>query len=136
HWPAKVKAGKSDHISAFWDFMPTFSEIIGAAQVGGDGISFLPILLGSPNSQQKHNYLYWEFHEQNGKQAVRKGRWKAVKLNADSEEPVMELYDLENDPSEENNLAPAYPDSVNMLRSLMERAHSPNPAFPFPSRKN
>jgi arylsulfatase A len=136
HWPAKITAGKTDHVSAFWDFMPTFSELIGAAQVEGDGISFLPTLLGSPNLQRKHNYLYWEFHEQNGKQAVHKGKWKAIKLNANSEEPVLELYDLENDPSEENNLATTYPDSVAMLRSLMERSHSPNQAFPFAAEKN
>jgi arylsulfatase A len=136
HWPARVKAGKTDHVSAFWDFMPTLSEIIGAAPVDGDGISFLPTLLGSPNIQQVHNYLYWEFHEQNGKQAVRKGKWKAVKLNANSEEPVLELYDLENDPSEENNLATTYPDSVALLKSLMERSHSPNLVFPFSSEKN
>ncbi|HMG89091.1 MAG TPA: arylsulfatase [Chryseolinea sp.] len=136
HWPAKVKAGKTDHVSAFWDFMPTFSELIGATPVVSDGISFAPTLLGFPDVQQKHKYLYWEFHEQNGKQAVRKGKWKAVKVNADSEEPVIELYDLENDPSEENNLATVFPDSVVMLRSLMEKSHLPNPAFPFSSEKN
>jgi arylsulfatase A len=136
HWPAKVKAGKTDHVSAFWDFIPTFSEIIGTSQIGGDGISFLPTLLDSGSIQQRHDYLYWEFHEQNGKQAVRKGKWKAVKLNADSADPLIELYDLENDPSEENNLATIYPDSVAMLRSLMERSHSPNKAFLFALEKN
>ena len=136
HWPSKVKAGKTDHTSAFWDFMPTFSELINATPVITDGISFAPTLLGLPNLQQKHSYLYWEFHEQNGKQAIRKGKWKAVKLNADSQDPVLELYDLENDPSEENNLATTYPDSVAMLRSLMERSHSQNRAFPFASEKN
>jgi len=136
HWAAKVKPGKTDHISAFWDFMPTFSELIDAPGAHGDGISFAPTLLGSANRQQQHNYLYWEFHEQNGKQAVRKGKWKIVKLNADSEEPVIELYDLEKDPSEEHDLANTFPDSVIMLRTLMERSHSPNLAFPFLSEKN
>ena len=135
HWAAKVKPGKTDHVSAFWDFMPTFSELINATPVNGDGISFAPTLLGSSSLQQKHNYLYWEFHELGGKQAVRKGKWKFLKLNADSEEPVTELYDLENDPSEEKNLAATYPDSVIMLRSLMEKAHRRNPAFPFSSEK-
>jgi arylsulfatase A len=136
HWPAKVKPGKSDHISAFWDFMPTFSELINAAPVNSDGISFAPTLLGSHEPQRKHNYLYWEFHEQNGKQAVRKGNWKAVRLNANAEGSSIELYDLENDPGEEHDLATKFPDSVLVMRSLMERAHSPNQAFPFFSENN
>nr|MCU0409263.1 arylsulfatase [Bacteroidales bacterium] len=66
-WPAQVKPGKkSDHISAFWDIMPTLAEITGAEiPVAIDGISFLPALKG--RKQDKHEYLYWEFHEQGGK---------------------------------------------------------------------
>jgi arylsulfatase A-like enzyme len=136
HWPAKVTPGKTEHVSAFWDHMPTFSELINAGPVACDGISFAPTLLGFRDQQQKHPYLYWEFHELGGKQAVRKGRWKVVRLNVDQEMPALELYDLENDPSEEHNLAGSYPDSLNELRSLMKKAHSDNTAFPFLGEKN
>ena len=48
----------------------------------------------------------------------------------------MELYDFENDPAEQRNLAVSYPDSLLELRSLMDKAHSANPAFPFSHEKN
>ena len=136
HWPAKVKPGKTDHVSAFWDFVPTFSQLTNAAPLTTDGISFAPTLLGLEAQQQQHPYLYWEFHEQGGKQAVREGRWKAVLLNAEQETPILELYDLKNDPSEQHNLAASYPDSLIVLRSLMDSAHSANAAFPFSHEKN
>jgi arylsulfatase A-like enzyme len=114
--------------------MPTFAQLVNETTKSTDGISFLPTLLGQPG-QQKHDYLYWEFHEQGGKQAVLKGNWKAVLLNK-YDEPKVELYDLTKDPSEENNLAGAFPDSLTSLITLMERSHSPNSAFPFSSKKN
>src|SRR5690606_39676492 len=62
-----------------WDVMPTLAEVANAPlESPVDGISFLPELLGQ--EQKKHDHLYWEFHEQGGKQAVRKGNWKAVLL--------------------------------------------------------
>jgi len=80
-WPGKIQAGsKTDHISAFWDFLPTACELAGVEiPVITDGISYLPALEGRP--QPEHDYLYWEFHELGKKQAVRKGNWKAVRLN-------------------------------------------------------
>ena len=105
-WPGKIKAGSvSDHISAFWDIMPTFAEITGAEMSGEiDGISFLPALLGK-KAQKQHEYLYWEFHEQGGKIAVRMGNWKAVKLNINKiPQGATELYDLSNDIGETNNV--------------------------------
>ena len=136
HWPGKVKPGKTDHVSAFWDFMPTFCQLIKASPPVTDGISFAPTLLGLQAQQQKHPYLYWEFHELGGKQAVRKGRWKGILLNVEEESATGELYDLENDPAEQHNLAASYPDSLQELRSLMNKAHKANAAFPFPHEKN
>lgn len=131
-WPGKVKEGsKSDHISAFWDILPTFAEITGAeVKAEVDGISFLPELLGK--KQKQHEYLYWEFHEQGGKTAIRMGNWKAVTLNIDKpDKTVTELYDLSKDMSETNNVAEANPEIVKQLEGLMKQAHKPSEVFPF-----
>ncbi len=95
-WPGKIKAGTtSDHVSAFWDVMPTLAEVAGMKSPENiDGISFLPTLLGK-KKQAKHEYLYWEFHEQGGKVAVRMENWKAVKRDIDKNpQGTTEIYDL------------------------------------------
>jgi arylsulfatase A-like enzyme len=131
-WPGKVKAGsESDHISAFWDILPTFAEITGAKNPESiDGISFLPSLLGK--KQKQHEYLYWEFHEQGGKIAVRMGNWKAVKLNIDkTPQGVTELYNLSTDIGESNNLASSEPETVKQMEEIMKKAHTPSKDFPY-----
>lgn len=131
-WPGKVMQGsKSDHVSAFWDILPTFAEIAGAEIPKDiDGISFLPALLGK--NQKQHEYLYWEFHEQGGKVAVRMGNWKAAKLNIDkTPQGETELYDLSKDIGETNNLAKSNPEIVKKMEDLMKQAHKPSKAFPF-----
>jgi arylsulfatase A len=132
-WPEKIKAGsQSDHVSAFWDIFPTFSEIAGIETPENlDGISFLPELLGK-SGQKEHEYLYWEFHERGGRQAVRKGKWKAVK-NDVLEKPnaPLELYDLDNDIGEENDLAKAYPEIVAEMELILKEARTPSDVFKF-----
>jgi arylsulfatase A-like enzyme len=131
-WPGKVKPGSvSEHISAFWDIMPTIAEIAGlTVPEKVDGISFLPELLGK--KQKQHEYLYWEFHEQGGKIAVRLGNWKAVKLNADKmPQGGIELYDLSTDEGESNNLAAIHPDIVTKMEEVIKEAHVASDVFPF-----
>jgi arylsulfatase A-like enzyme len=131
-WPGKVREGsKSDHISAFWDIMPTFAEITGAKIPETiDGISFLPALLGK--KQKQHDYLYWEFHEQGGKMAVRTGNWKAVKLNIDkTPQNPTELYNLLTDVGETNDVALSNPEIVNKMEMIMKQAHTKSDVFPF-----
>jgi len=131
-WPGKVKAGSSsDHISAFWDIMPTFAEISGAETPEDiDGISFLPALLGK--EQKQHEFLYWEFHEQGGKMAVRMGNWKAVKLNIDRiPQGETELYDISTDIGENNNIASSNPEIVKKMEEIMKQEHIPSIDFPF-----
>jgi len=135
-WTNTIAPGSTtDHISAFWDILPTCADLAAAPVPEDiDGISFLPLLKGE--EQEKHDYLYWEFHEQGGKQAVREGKWKLVKLDVfDPSKTRFELYDLETDLSEENNIADQHPDVVASLREIMEKAHEPNAVFPFEGRK-
>jgi arylsulfatase A-like enzyme len=132
-WPGKIKAGSvSDHISAFWDFMPTLAEITGAdLPEDTDGISFLPTLL-EKRKQKEHEYLYWEFHEQGGKIAVRVDNWKAVKRNVDkTPQGTTELYDLSRDISETSNVASSHPEIVIKMEGIMKQAHTPSEIFPF-----
>jgi len=132
-WPGKVQAGSiSDYAGAFWDFLPTFAELAKAPQPKGiDGISIVPALLGQKNAPV-HPWLYWEFHEQGGKQAVRLGKWKGVKLNVTSQpNGPIELYDLQTDVGEKNNVADKHPDVVQSIRKIMEQQHRESPDFPL-----
>lgn len=131
-WPAKVKPGsKSDHVSAFWDFLSTVCDLLNIAQPDSiDGISYLPTLLGE--SQPEHEYLYWEFHEQGGKQAVRLENWKGIRLNMD-ENPLapIALFNLENDLTEQNDVAAEHPDIVEKIREIMNKEHTRSEVFSF-----
>ncbi|MFC1500033.1 arylsulfatase [Candidatus Zixiibacteriota bacterium] len=132
-WPGTIAAGTlSDHPSAFWDFLPTACDIAGIdPPTDGDGISYLPELLGG-REQPEHAYLYWEFHEQGRKQAVRMGRWKGVRLHvrSDPDGPI-ELYDLTVDIAEEHDVSGAHPEIVTRMRLIMAEAHEPSELFPL-----
>ncbi len=131
-WPGKVRAGTvNDCISAFWDILPTFADLAGSDTPAGiDGISLLPSLLGG--KQREHDYLYWEFHEQGGKTAIRMGKWKAVRLNVDDEKKsVTELYDLSLDPGEKINIYEANREIAVKLEKLMISEHKKSDEFPF-----
>jgi arylsulfatase A-like enzyme len=127
-WPKTVQAGTtSDVHSGFQDWLPTFAELSGTVQLSAlDGVSLVPTLTGKLERQKQHPFLYWEFQEQGGKQAVLKGQWKAVRLNW-SKQPdgPVELYDLNRDPSETLNVAAEHPEIVDELTRAMATAHTP-----------
>lgn len=132
-WNGKVKAGStSDYIGAFWDVLPTFVDITGApAPRYTDGISFLPALSGK-GRQRQHDYLYWEFHEGGGRQAVRMGKWKGVRYQVKKDPgSTVELYDLEKDPAEQHNIAAAHPEITKVMSEKMAEAHVESPIFPL-----
>ncbi|MGB9747684.1 MAG: arylsulfatase [Bacteroidales bacterium] len=132
-WPGKIKPGSvTEHIAAFWDIMPTLAEIAGTKTPEGiDGISFVPTLLGK-GKQKQHDYLYWEFHEQGGKQAVLMGDWKGVRLEANKNpEGKIELYNLREDTAESREISAKHPDVVRKMEQIMKIAHSPSKEFPF-----
>ena len=132
-WPGKIEAGtETELISAFWDVMPSLAELAGIESPENiDGISFVPTLLNTEN-QEIHGQLYWEFHAQGGKQAVRKGNWKAIRLNYyDKKKTKVELYDLEKDPTETNDVATEFPEIVKEMVNIMDEEHSHNEVFPF-----
>ena len=121
NWPGRISPVTCSHPSAFWDFLPTACEVAGIdPPTGIDGISYLPSLLG--HKQPEHDYLYWEFQHRGAlKQAVRNGKWKAVKLGDNLQ---TELYDLESDPGETIDIATSHPEQVEKMADIMVKART------------
>lgn len=133
-WPKVIKANSfADHISAAWDMMPTFAEITGNTIAETDGISILPTLTGK--KQREHDYLYWEFPENNGQIAIRIHNWKGLIQNVKKGNQTIELFDLNSDPQELYNVADKNPDVIKRMEDIIKEAHIPSEVekfrFPF-----
>jgi len=120
-------------LSAHWDVLPTLCEI---AQVASpkdvDGISMLATLLGESDSQEQHDFLYWEFFERGGKRAVRFGPWKAVQLNLHKKQRgSIEIYNLDDDLGEESDVADKHPELVAKAKEMFRESHSPSAIWKF-----
>ncbi len=132
-WPAQITPGTASfHQSAFWDFLPTVCDLIGADEPKDtDGISYLPTLL-SQGKQKTHDYLYFEFHEGGGKQAVVQENWKLIRLNVNTPKKTkLELYNTNSDPGEMANVVAQYPKKAAELLKIMNGARTVNPLFKF-----
>ena len=125
-WPARIEAGsESDHISAFYDVMPTLKAVADIeTEVETDGISFLPTLLGEEEKQQKHDFLYWEFPGYTGQLAIRMGKWKFIQRKLNSDDPALELYNLDKDPDESENVAAEHPEIIRQAVDIFKAEHS------------
>jgi arylsulfatase len=139
-WPGRIAPGtRSDHVSAFWDVLPTLCHFAGAAVPDDcDGTSFAPTLMGRPDEQETADHLYWEFPGYGGQQAVRSGRWKAIRtgLRRAESDTAIQLYDLVRDLGESEDLAGRHPEIVERFRALMLTARSESEHFPFPEIEN
>lgn len=132
-WPGTIQAGsESNLISGFQDLLPTFADVAGVeAPKKLDGISMLPTLNGN-GDQQQHDYLYWEFSERQGRRAIRQGNWKLVQSKVATTKPdAPELYDLDSDLAEQNDLAKDRPELVEQLTKLMDQAHQRSELYPL-----
>jgi len=125
-WPGRIDAGTvRDEPAIVMDLMPTFLEAAGLTPPAGcemHGRSILPLLKGEPYSRDES--LHWETENN---YAVLKGQWKLVRQFW-FDRPF--LYDVENDLSEQHDLAEKYPEKVAELEALHEkwvRQHYPNP---------
>ena len=129
-WPKKIKPGViSNAIFATIDFMPTFSNVCGfdlPKDIHIDGIDQTELLTGKRKTGR--NFFYFD------KAGVRKGKWKYLKPNAyfygyaveDNRKKNDELYNLEIDIGETNNLAKKFPEKVAELKELMLKIEKVN----------
>lgn len=130
-WPGTIKPDTVvEKPYAFWDVLPTFCDMAGTApSAETDGISFLPALKGT--AEPARPYLYWEYNKMGSlsQQAVRFGKWKAYRIyNGDTNAPV-ELYNLETDAGEKNNLAGKMPEVADQGKKYLKIARVDSPNF-------
>jgi arylsulfatase A-like enzyme len=132
-WTGTVKPGTvSDHVWAFWDFLPTACDLAGAeTPAGRDGLSIAPTLTGK-GAQKTHEFLYWEFHEGGTKQAVRHRNWKAVRP---APAAPLELYDVATDVGEAANVAKQHPAVVEKIEAYLRTARTESKDWPIVEAK-
>lgn len=133
HWPGTVARGAvSPHVSAFWDWLPTFAELAGLPTPAAiDGRSLAPTLTGR-GRQTQHDTLYWEFHEGGGRVALRQGDWKVVRYDVlKAPDGPLALFNLTTDPNETTDLAARHPERVKQLDALLRTARIDSPIFRF-----
>ena len=132
YWPGRIRPKTEGHQAALWDMYPTFLQLAGIPiRKKVDGISIAPLLMNNAK-QKQHEYFYWEFHENDGRQAILWGKWKAIKLSVSKiSDPAIELYDLTKDPGETNNLAAQNPAIIKKMVTLFSKEHVYNPDWPL-----
>ena len=115
-WPGRIPAGTvCPHVCSTIDLLPTFAQLAGAELPADrviDGKDIWPLMAGKPNTKSPHEAFF--YYRGNNLEAVRSGRWKLRRTKQ------TELYDLEADISEKQNLADKHPDIVKRLAGVME----------------
>ena len=89
----------------------------------------VPALLGQP--QRDHEFLYWEHPSGGYSQAARQGPWKAIRTRWGQ---PLELYNLDDDLGEQNNLAAGHPEIVAKMEAFMKSAHTDSEFWPVPRK--
>jgi len=123
-WPNQIRAGTtSEHVSAFWDVLPTFCEITNQKIPHNlDGLSFLNAMTQN-KEQEKHEYLYWEFPEYQGQVAVRKGPWKLIWKEIKKGNQKVELYNLDEDAGEKKDVSSSHPEILEEFYAIIKKEH-------------
>lgn len=123
-WKDGIKAGTtSDFMCVSYDMFATISDLTGVEGIPEtDGISLVPTLTNK-GIQRKHDYLYWEFMDLDGQQAVRFGNWKGIRNQVKKGNGDIELYNLDTDIQELNNVASQHPEIVRRMEEIMKEEH-------------
>ncbi len=134
-WPGQIEPGSKSQVTAcLTDFMATVAELQERslpAAAAEDSYSLLPLLLGQTDKPfQRPPVIH---HSLAGKFAIRKGNWKLIPSRGSGgfsepedyqplgDEPAGQLYDLQADIGEQNNLYMDFPDVVSDLQSELDR---------------
>jgi len=132
-WPGVIKpSADSNAVGAMWDLLPTICEATYTeAPHNIDGVSLLGVLKGSPPLQR--DYLYWEFPNPVGQQAVRMGDWKGVRTDLAKGPQRWQLYNVAADELEAHDVADEHPEVLKQIEQIAADAHVPSPVFPLQS---
>lgn len=147
-WPGVVRAGSEcDQLVCLSDLMATCAEIVGEAlppDAGEDSISLLPLLKDAAAPGRDHVV----HHSITGKFAIRDGRWKLVLCpgsggwtHNDAEAakeglPLVQLYDIQADPGEQQNVQAEHPEKVREMVALLKQLVADGRSTPGPKQKN
>ncbi|MCX6326759.1 MAG: sulfatase-like hydrolase/transferase [Bacteroidia bacterium] len=117
-WPDKYAGGRVIETPIIsLDILPTVLDAVGIdgpVEKPFDGKSILPLL--TDESKPLHEMLFWTEGGVEGQWAVRYKDWKLVVVM-----DQFELFDLGNDPSETNNLASIFPDTLNLMAIAFDK---------------
>ncbi|MFT5301911.1 MAG: arylsulfatase A [Mariniblastus sp.] len=137
-WPGKVAPGSETVVPSYFpDWFPTLAKIGGGTLPGSqqlDGIDLTGVVQGQA-APERTEPMIWDFNGYGGIAAIRIGKWKAVRrdLKKGKKQPAdWELYDLDQDPNETNDLASDNPSVVKRLESAYLKTRTFEPDFPVP----
>jgi arylsulfatase A-like enzyme len=134
-WPDQIEAGKEIHTPvAHIDMLPTLASFMGTSPAGlVDGVDLHEYILeGTPIADRELYWHYPHYMYSNGAEAIRDGKYKYMEFYVDGRK---ELYDLEFDPGERNNLLEENPEIAS--KSFRENSiggwnRSTHPCPPLP----
>ena len=135
-WPGKTKPGTICEVPSYFpDWFPTLTEIGGGKTPENqqlDGINLTDVLQGEP-APKRTEPMIWEFSGYGGIVAIRDGKWKAIRTAVRKKNPGdWQLYDLESDRNETNNVAGNNPEIVERLEKAFLKTRTAEPDFPSP----
>ncbi len=135
-WPSHVQPGTTtDMPSYFPDWFPTLTNVAGATAANMqplDGIDLTPVLEGK-EMPPRDEPMIWEYPEYGGVVAIRDGKWKAIRRGLKTKTPKeWELYDLDVDQFETNNLSAKHPELVQKMETGYLKSRTVEPDYPMP----
>ena len=145
-----MKAGSTtDHLVCLADFYATTAEMLGAEiadDAAEDSFSFYPVLSGGPVADPRQAIVH---HSISGHFAIRQGNWKLCLANGSggwsspnekkAKElglPDAQLYDMDEDVGETNNLQATHPERTSELLSLLQEYVDRGRSTPGPQQSN
>ena len=138
-WPGQVRPGSETGFASYFpDWFPTLCEVADLELPTSqrlDGVSLVSIMRGQ-TPPKREEPMCWEFSGYGGLVAIRDGKWKSVRHNLKKKPTPWELYNIEVDANETNDLADQYPKIVERLEAAFVATRTPEPDFPQPFYDN